>query len=40
MIVLEKMKQYNLPQGIIITLNQDGTEQVPEGIIQIVPAWK
>lgn len=36
----EAMEQYGLDWGILITLNQDGTVRVPEGVIQIMPVWK
>ncbi|MCA1916305.1 hypothetical protein [Methanospirillum hungatei] len=36
----EAMNQYDLDWGILITLNQEGTVQVPEGVIQIMPVWK
>lgn len=36
----EAMNQYGLDWGILITLNQEGTVRVPEGVIQIVPVWK
>ncbi len=36
----EVMNLYGLDWGILITLNQEGTVRVPEGVIQIVPVWK
>lgn len=36
----EAMKQYKLPGGLIITMNEEGKHKVPEGTIKIVSAWK
>lgn len=36
----EAMKQYKLSEGLIITMNEDGVQKIPEGTIKVVSAWK
>jgi predicted AAA+ superfamily ATPase len=36
----EAMLNYKLKEGLIITLNEDGKLEVPEGAIRVVSAWR
>lgn len=36
----EAMGKFGLDKGTVVTLSEEDEEPVPEGVIEIVPAWK